>query len=129
MNRQHIFGDAFCWVRFNFLQEEGAWDNQTNQFSSRRKFIINKVCIVLYQQSTKSNTRFLTWLHEKEFLGIFLPATKSQKVSRLPGCETCVVKDCRRGTESQVESRAGAVDLSKIFGIRPVSENLFTLVK
>ena len=24
MNRQHIFGDAFCWVRFNFLQEGGA---------------------------------------------------------------------------------------------------------
>ena len=55
---------------------------------------------------------------------------ESEEVSRLPGCETCVVKDLRRrGTESQVESRAGAVDLSKIFGIRPVSENLFTLVK
>ena len=24
MNRQHIFGDAFFWVRFNFLQEGGA---------------------------------------------------------------------------------------------------------
>ena len=24
MNRQHIFGDAFFWVRFNFLQEGGV---------------------------------------------------------------------------------------------------------
>jgi len=85
--------------------------------------------LFLISNQLKIITWFLSWLHEKEFLGIFLLATKSQKVSRLPCCETCVVKDYRRGTESQVESRAGAVDLSKIFGIPPVSENMFTLVK
>ena len=71
MNRQLIFGDAFCWVRFNFLQEGGAVDYILDFVCLCQLFFLEVVTIRL-EYSCNMALQSFTEFNSYPFFSIFL---------------------------------------------------------